>query len=90
MISNPADIVRLQQHADFALAAPTPEHFMPILYLAGLASAANVTAAPLIEGYAMGSLSMTAYLLGLGTPPRVDGSRGSPPMGSAPPDQSNL
>ncbi len=90
MTSNPADIGRLQQHADFALAAPTPEHFMPILYIAGLASAAGATAEPLIEGYAMGSLSMTAYTLGFRAKPSASGVPGNTPLGSAPPDQSNL
>jgi 4,5-DOPA dioxygenase extradiol len=90
MISNPAGIARLQQHPDFALAAPTPEHFMPLLYLAGLAAASASTAEPLIEGYAMGSLSMTAYTLGLQTPLHINGNAGNPPLGSAPPDQSNL
>jgi 4,5-DOPA dioxygenase extradiol len=90
MTSNPADIVSLQQHTDFAMAAPTPEHFMPILYLAGLASAANTTVEPLIEGYTMGSLSMTAFALGLNAPLRVDNISGDSPLGGAPPDQSNL
>jgi 4,5-DOPA dioxygenase extradiol len=88
--SNPADIVRLPQHEDFALAAPTPEHFMPVLYLAGLASAANATADTLVEGYAMGSLSMAAYSLGISRHSRVESLRGSPALGSAPADQSNL
>jgi len=37
MTTAPADVVRLQEHADFALAVPTPDHFIPLLYLAGLA-----------------------------------------------------
>ena len=57
------DIGHLTAHPDFALAVPTPEHFIPLLYLAGLASAAGRPAGVLVEGYAMGSLSMTSYVL---------------------------
>ena len=64
MTSTPADAARLQEHPDFLQAAPTPEHFIPLLYVAGLASAADQPAEALVEGYAMGSLSMTAYTLG--------------------------
>src|SRR6476620_2086289 len=64
MTGRPSDLPRLEHHDDFALAAPTPDHFIPLLYLAGLASAAGDTAHVLIDGYAMGSLSMTSYTLG--------------------------
>lgn len=63
MTSSPADVVRMNDHRDYALAVPTPDHFIPLLYLAGLAVAAGQTAEMLTEGYAMGSLSMTSYTL---------------------------
>ena len=35
----PGDVVRLAEHPDFALAVPTPDHFIPLVYFAGLAAA---------------------------------------------------
>jgi 4,5-DOPA dioxygenase extradiol len=61
----PSDILRLVEHPDFALAVPTPDHFIPLLYLVGLAAAEGVPAGALVRGYAMGSISMTCY--GIGT-----------------------
>jgi len=68
MTSSPAEVLALREHADFRDAVPTAEHFLPLLYIAGLAAADNATADVLIDGYTYGSLSMTAYTLG--TPPR--------------------
>jgi 4,5-DOPA dioxygenase extradiol len=63
MTSTPSDVVALRDHDAFDLAVPTPDHFIPLLYLAGLAAAADRPAQVLIDGYAMGSLSMTSYTL---------------------------
>ncbi len=64
MTREPADVVALEDHADWAAAVPTPDHFIPLLYLAGLASAAGEPADLLVEGCTMGSLSMTGYTVG--------------------------
>jgi 4,5-DOPA dioxygenase extradiol len=61
---DPAAVARLDADSDFALAAPTPDHFLPVLYLAGLAMAAGEHCAPLVEGFAFGSLSMDSFTLG--------------------------
>ena len=63
MTQDPGEITRLRDHHAFRLAVPTPDHFIPLLYLAGLASAAGQGAEVLVDGYAMGSLSMTSYTL---------------------------
>jgi 4,5-DOPA dioxygenase extradiol len=63
MESTPESVGRLQDHSAYSLAVPTSDHFIPLLYLAGLASAAARPARALVDGYAMGSLSMTAYAL---------------------------
>lgn len=87
----PADILRMREHPDYDLAVPTPDHFIPLLYVAGLAAVENSTPEPLTRGYAMGSISMTCY--GLGT--QLDGDKNikthSPPLPEGiPPDQTNI
>jgi 4,5-DOPA dioxygenase extradiol len=57
----PADLLRVTEHPDYELAVPTPDHFIPLLYLAGMAAASNSKPEILVRGYAMGSLSMTCY-----------------------------
>jgi 4,5-DOPA dioxygenase extradiol len=64
MTRDPARLPSVIERDDYGLAVPTPDHFMPLLYVAGLAAAAGDTAHVLIDGYAMGSLSMTSYLVG--------------------------
>ena len=64
MTSRPDELVSAGAHPDYAAAVPTPDHFIPLLYLAGLAAAGGDTAEVLIDGSAMGSLSMTSYTVG--------------------------
>ena len=88
----PADLPMLKDHAAFALASPTPDHFIPLLYLAGLASAVGETASVLVDGCAMGSLSMTSYTIGcdaLEEDETMD-MRGSPTLPPVPTDETNL
>ena len=89
MTETPADILKSLEHPDFDLAVPTPDHFIPLLYTAGLA-AAETDAQALLRGYAMGSLSMTCYGVGMnGVVCEVgDGAAQLPP--GVPPDQTNI
>lgn len=61
MTESPGDITQLASHEHAALAAPTPDHFLPLLYLAGMAVASGTPAEVLVDGYAYGSLSMASY-----------------------------
>lgn len=61
MAERPGDIAELVRHRHFRLAAPTPDHLLPLFYLGGVAAAARMSATPFVTGYAMGSLSMTSY-----------------------------
>ena len=62
----PDTVAGLEHHPDFRAAAPTPDHFIPLLYLAGVAAAAGRPAEVLVDGYAYGSLSMASYAVDLG------------------------
>jgi 4,5-DOPA dioxygenase extradiol len=72
MLDDPLNAARLDGHRDFRHAVPTPDHFLPLLYLAGLSGAAKEGAEVLVDGYTYGSLSMTAYTLGLSADPDPD------------------
>lgn len=86
----PGDLLAVRDHPDYDMAVPTPDHFIPLLYMAGLAAAEQAEVKPLVRGYALGSISMTCYGLGadleLNPGPCVaaDLPRGVPP------DQTNM
>lgn len=91
ILEDPAETPQLCDHVDFALAAPTTEHFIPILYLAGLASVGSAATDVLVDGYAYGSLSMASYVLD--APPRPQQPPGDPDSPALPdidPAQTNL
>ena len=84
-----ADILNVVEHPDYALAAPTPDHFIPLLYVAGVAAASGETMDPLVRGYAMGSLSMTCYGVGAHLGCEEGEGAATIPAG-VPADQSNI
>lgn len=89
MTSAPGEILSIVEHPDYQTAAPTPDHFIPLLYIAGLADAAGEAARVLVDGYAMGSLSMTCFTLGC-PQATAGGTRPAPPLPHVPADESNL
>ena len=86
----PSDILKLVEHSDFGLAVPTPDHFIPLLYIAGLAAAEGVPVEALVRGYAMGSISMTCYGLGASGILHKEPECAARLPDGVPPDQTNM
>lgn len=93
MMGDPAQLGRLADHPAWRLAVPTPEHFLPLAYIAGLALADGKPASVLVDGGVMGSLTMTSFVLGCDGVAGAGADGGSPsaaiPDGIAP-DQTNI
>jgi len=89
----PSEAPALREHADYARSAPTPDHFIPLLYVAGLAGAANRPLELLVDGYAYGSISMAAYTLDAKCPSGAADTRpaaGLPDPAVIPPVDTNI
>jgi len=89
---DPSALLRVTSHPDYAQAVPTPDHFVPLLYTAGIAAAettGKARATALVRGYAMGSLSMACYGVGIGDACTVADGAASIPS-DVPADQSNM
>lgn len=86
----PGDILKLAEHPDYDLAVPTPDHFIPVLYVAALAAADGASADALVRGHALGSVSMSCYGVGVepGLCARAAGAAELPP--NVPADQTNM
>ena len=91
MAERPHDIATLASHPDYRLAVPTDEHFLPLLYLAGLSAAAGRPADVLLDGYSYGSLSMTAFTLDADCPQESGDAGGAAPLDtSVAPENANV
>ena len=89
LAADPASILKVTEHSDYPLAVPTPDHFIPLLYIAGVAAGSGEGMEPLVRGYAMGSLSMTCYGVGMDARCREEHGAATLPEG-VPADQSNI
>ena len=89
MVEDPGNITDLARHRDWRNAVPTPDHFLPSLYLAGLASVSGAGTRVLVDGYAYGSLSMTSYVLGGDVVADGTGSGTAPLPEGVPADETN-
>lgn len=89
--SAPGQAAALTHDADFALAAPTPDHFLPFLYAAGFAAEIGEPLWLMIDGYTYGSLAMTCFIAGAPCP-KVEPATHDSAMaaGSVPPADSNI
>lgn len=57
-----AALIHYLEHPDGRVSAPTPDHYLPLLYIAGARQASDTATFP-IEGMDMGSISMRSVLL---------------------------
>jgi 4,5-DOPA dioxygenase extradiol len=85
---DPANILSVTGHADYARAVPTPEHFLPLLYIAGLATKREPVR-EVVRGYSMGSLSMTCYAVGADLEPDAGGAAAASLPEDVPADNTN-
>lgn len=90
MAEAPADILRVTEHPDYQAAVPTPDHFIPLLYLAGMAGEDQASLDALVRGYAMGSISMSCYGLGADDLACTAGERAATVPSGVPADQTNV
>jgi 4,5-DOPA dioxygenase extradiol len=90
---DPDGVLRLREHPDFERAVPTPDHFIPLVYIAALAGEAGAPAERFVEGHAFGSLSMACYGVELGqVPPAThasDSSAALPDPAAVPAEHTN-
>jgi 4,5-DOPA dioxygenase extradiol len=92
MLEAPADVLTVDRRPEFRLAVPTPDHFLPLLYLAGVAGVSGHRPEVLVDGYTFGSLSMTSYTLDAECADRPDidsPAAGFPDPALVPPDETN-
>ena len=63
MSQDPGAILRVVGHSDFDAAAPTPDHYLPLLYVLAQRQGEEPVTFP-VQGFDGGSISMLAVQLG--------------------------
>jgi 4,5-DOPA dioxygenase extradiol len=63
MTTDPASVLSLVSHPDYPLASPTPEHFLPLVYLASLVEP-DETVEAFLRTCSFGSSSLSSYVAG--------------------------
>jgi 4,5-DOPA dioxygenase extradiol len=92
MTSDPSAVDSLPNHGDYRHAVPTPDHFLPLAYLAGVAAADGAAAEVVVDGYTYGSISMTSYVVGAQRHPHAHGVATAAPLpdpGEVAPEDTN-
>ena len=84
----PKDILKVRDHADYSMAVPTPDHFIPLLYASG--AAGDDPLEVLVRGYALGSISMTCFGAGTGISKARDACCSAGLPKGVPADQTNM
>lgn len=64
METSPSSLHESIHHPDWKTAVPTPEHFLPLAYITGIALERNVNVSRFNYSRTLGSLSMTSYVAG--------------------------
>ena len=90
LTERPGDVTELRSHPDYEAAVPTPDHFLPLLYIAGIAAEAGTPAMSLVRGCTLGSISMACYGVGTDGLHCTYGKDAAGVPGSVPADQTNL
>ena len=65
MAADPGGLGQVASHPGFSRAVPTPDHFLPLAYIAGIAAEGEGTAGAFLQTYTLGSLSMTCFAVGM-------------------------
>src|SRR3954454_6525665 len=90
LLEDPANVTVLAGHRDYRTAVPTPDHFLPLMYLAGLAGVSPSDAKVMVDGYAYGSLSMTSYTLDAPAADATGTDAGAAAIPDVPMDETNI
>jgi 4,5-DOPA dioxygenase extradiol len=90
LTTDPGSVAKLLEHPDHRRAVPTPDHFLPMVYVAGLAAARGQGLDVLVEGYDAGSLSMTSYGLGCSGGGPATATTDATLPSDVPPEATNL